>query len=484
VALELRQEYRRMKILLAALCTLIGAVAFAQSVPNGGTITQGQVWSTGQWTAAWQSKADVANPGFTGVMTLNGVSVPTTASPAFSGTATLNGINIPTTASPVFSGPVTVAQLIGTNPFTFGFGANAIGCSQVTNSTHIPQVMGTFGTPSAVATYSGRDMVGCYMDITAPPAVANVPGTFTTTTFVPTTPFTSPQLAKFKVGMLVNTSDATFYTGTITGWALNGTSLTVSGWFQQGNTAAGQTPSGPNVIVNPNIKIWGMNINAILTSSSQATASAGIELGTIDNSPTASTNLSWGYDSVNLATARANSAFIARGGGGSGGWTYGYHVLGSAEGGPDPSGGFLSTQTTGNVFQDTAIMTGGNFIRSLNFNVNFAGQTDIGNLTSAASSPLVLHSSGHAGGDASLTVSGGTGASDGTLTIVASKITASALLQLPVTTVASLPACAAGNKGALYAVSDATSPTYNATLTGSGAVSVPVYCNGTAWTSH
>lgn len=52
------------------------------------------------------------------------------------------------------------------------------------------------------------------------------------------------------------------------------------------------------------------------------------------------------------------------------------------------------------------------------------------------------------------------------------------------TTVALLPACNAAARGALGQVSDATAPTYNAALTGGGAVFVPVYCNGTAWTSH
>lgn len=47
-----------------------------------------------------------------------------------------------------------------------------------------------------------------------------------------------------------------------------------------------------------------------------------------------------------------------------------------------------------------------------------------------------------------------------------------------------LPACSSGLEGTWMSVSDATGPTYNATLTGGGAVHVPVYCNGTAWTSH
>lgn len=50
--------------------------------------------------------------------------------------------------------------------------------------------------------------------------------------------------------------------------------------------------------------------------------------------------------------------------------------------------------------------------------------------------------------------------------------------------VSQLPACNAGLKGSLLAVSDATAPTYNATLTGGGAVQVLAQCNGTNWTAH
>lgn len=51
-------------------------------------------------------------------------------------------------------------------------------------------------------------------------------------------------------------------------------------------------------------------------------------------------------------------------------------------------------------------------------------------------------------------------------------------------TVSTLPTCGAASKGALLFVTDATSPTYNATLTGSGAIVVPAFCNGSAWTAH
>jgi hypothetical protein len=51
-------------------------------------------------------------------------------------------------------------------------------------------------------------------------------------------------------------------------------------------------------------------------------------------------------------------------------------------------------------------------------------------------------------------------------------------------TVATLPACAAGTANEITVVTDATAPTYNAALTGGGAVVIPVFCNGSIWTAH
>ncbi len=51
-------------------------------------------------------------------------------------------------------------------------------------------------------------------------------------------------------------------------------------------------------------------------------------------------------------------------------------------------------------------------------------------------------------------------------------------------TVATLPTCNSGEKGVEYDVTDATSPTWNATLSGLGAVFVHALCNGTNWTAH
>jgi hypothetical protein len=63
-------------------------------------------------------------------------------------------------------------------------------------------------------------------------------------------------------------------------------------------------------------------------------------------------------------------------------------------------------------------------------------------------------------------------------------VTQDGAINLAQFTAATLPTCNSGAKGKWMAVSDATAPTYNGTLTGGGAVSVPVYCNGSNWTTH
>lgn len=57
-------------------------------------------------------------------------------------------------------------------------------------------------------------------------------------------------------------------------------------------------------------------------------------------------------------------------------------------------------------------------------------------------------------------------------------------LSLPTTTVASLPTCGIAEKGLLYSVSDALSPTYNGPLKAGGSTLIPVFCNGSVWTAH
>lgn len=307
------------------------------------------------------------------------------------------------------------------NSFTYGNFANAVGCGFITNSTHAPQVNG-WATPSGAGGVSERDGVGCYIDFTAPAPVANQAGTFTATTFVPTTPFTSPVIAQFKVGMLVDTNDSpTKYTGTITSWAANGTSLTVSNWYKTDNTGAG-TPVGTAAVVNPVTKGFGANIVHFIAPASYATASAGLEIDLKDTSSNAATNTTWNFDCFNITATNGRDCYIARGA-----WDYGFQsqVTGAAAqfwanpSGGATSSGFLSSQTSGNVFQSNGTMASGYLFRSPYFNVNYLGQVNVGSMTSGGTAAVYWNSSGHTNGDALITASGGTGNNDGTLAVTA-----------------------------------------------------------------
>lgn len=84
----------------------------------------------------------------------------------------------------------------------------------------------------------------------------------------------------------------------------------------------------------------------------------------------------------------------------------------------------------------------------------------------------------HGGGTAGATIAteaGGTGTA-GPLALVASSVKVGTN-----TVVASLPSASTAGAGARSFVTDATAPTFGATVAGGGAVSVPVYSNGTSW---
>lgn len=56
---------------------------------------------------------------------------------------------------------------------------------------------------------------------------------------------------------------------------------------------------------------------------------------------------------------------------------------------------------------------------------------------------------------------------------------------MPVSSIVSaLPACTSTNKGALRVVTDASSPTYGGSLSGSSTTVALALCNGSAWLAH
>lgn len=74
--------------------------------------------------------------------------------------------------------------------------------------------------------------------------------------------------------------------------------------------------------------------------------------------------------------------------------------------------------------------------------------------------------------------------SDTGLVIANGGITLGNAAKLANVTVASLPSASSGIKGAMYAVTDAASDTFNAVLSGGGSNCVIAYCDGTNWRVH
>jgi hypothetical protein len=315
------------------------------------------------------------------------------------------------------TGGISLGPVIGTNPSLYGQNNTAVECSFVANSTHPAQVMG-FTTPSQQASYPTYDNVSCYMDVTAQiPIAVGLSGAFTATTFVPATPLSDAQVTALRVGMFIKTGELTaYYGGQISSFASDGTSITVSGWFLQGNTAAGQIPPNTEtVIINPNTKDWVINGNCIYPASGTiATACAAIEMGLVDNSASAATNTNWMYDAVNLTsnTSPNNVAHICRAL-----WGGGCFVVLNTPGGP----GFASYQTSGNVFQEVNALVSGYLVRYVNYNVDYSGYPHIGSTSAVNTAQEFFLSSGSglATADATVSVSGGSGANDGTYNIAA-----------------------------------------------------------------
>jgi hypothetical protein len=247
--------------------------------------------------------------------------------------------------------------------WTFGTYDNAAAASVISNPTYDqPAQVSGFNTPSAVSAYSDRDSVAFYSSNLAPAAAATfASATYTATTIVPNV---AVDVSLLRVGMLIDTLHVVKFTGTITGWANDGSFITTSGWFAQGNASAGQVPSGgTGAVLNPITKAWAQNTNVFLETTSYANAITAAEIGVFNNkaepvvsnedNPALSNPYAWGVDVVSLGTYSPTHAFLARGN-----FRYGYMSRGQtvagfvcAQGGSvNPTYGFLSRIASGIPF--------------------------------------------------------------------------------------------------------------------------------------
>jgi hypothetical protein len=181
----------------------------------------------------------------------------------------------------------------------------------------------SFSNPNQLASYDTRDSVAKYTDIVGLPPLATLAGaSYTATTVVPTSPLGADILRQLKIGMIIDTNHSpNRFSGFITSWASDGTSITVSGWYEvTGVAGSPSTPSGTaTAYLNPITKVWATNTNVFLNSSSHADACVAVEYGIFDNKAASTavfggTHYAWGNDVINLGTYKVQALYVARGG--------------------------------------------------------------------------------------------------------------------------------------------------------------------------
>lgn len=191
------------------------------------------------------------------------------------------------------------------------------------NYNDAAEVLG-IANESDLSVYTDRDAVAMFADVYAPaPTLTLASATYTANTVVPASAISSTDLKKLRKGMIIDTAHSpTKYSGFVTDWAANGTSITVEGWYLANGTvqSASTPPGSATAYVNPFTKVWAHNANVLMDGSSHASAMTGFELGLVDNKEASTAAVGgshyvWGFDAVNLGTYKIQSFFTARGSG-------------------------------------------------------------------------------------------------------------------------------------------------------------------------
>nr|WP_128755123.1 tail fiber domain-containing protein [Pantoea vagans] len=299
--------------------------------------------------------------------------------------------------------------LDGACSFSVSANRGAEACAQVLGVT----------SPDQIATYTDRDSVGFYAENYAPQILATTSaGTYTVNSVTLGAALTADQVKKMRVGMIVDTKHTpTKYSGIVTGWAANGTSIAVEGWYLVDGSSATHskvTPAnGPGVNINPFTKTWAMNANVFIDANSHAAAAVGMELGVandkFDYDPATDTWHTWCYDAITLGSKRCETAYMQRGyyykGYESRGAT-GYGFTGKNAGTIWPSMAMYHSQANSD-FQ--FIVQPDLYNNKTSFAVKKEGNVEMGRTDAAQTTILDFHSSGNdIDYDARISVQGGT----------------------------------------------------------------------------
>ena len=196
--------------------------------------------------------------------------------------------------------------------YTFGNLERAAGSSLIVNHPTARPEISSYSSDAEMANYVNRDHVGYYMGMFGPQGqvVTGASTTYTATT-ITSSEIVSGASDKIKLGMFIKTKHSPTYSGRIIDVNFNSHTITVSGWYREGNTSAGQVPAnGTGATINCADKLWGQNTNIYLRRGTEAATATGYELGIIAD---AQPGTVWGFNPVNLSTYSLDRAFYASG---------------------------------------------------------------------------------------------------------------------------------------------------------------------------
>lgn len=517
------------KIASLIVGVVLSVCAFGQSIPNGG-ISQNQIWTTAQWLAAWQSKADAFSPVLTsptatgGTYTGGAFSSPALTNPVgstyFSCLPGFGGLSGGCTAwNPFGNGNWNQIQSFQKyNPTEWQIYSNAAqGIATVTSGTnHVTLVSGTPFDPAWVGLnyfyWNGQGFKVSTVTDSSHLTVQTTSGSavsfgstatntfyFVTTSAINTCNVIGTAVTYVSGQPFIPFYDVFFINGTLSTIATfnSATSLTLS---SSAGTLVGATCAQYVSINNElsNIRLQGLSgaseENFVITETPAAaiiqTSYAGsgqyrpiiIENG---EQPSGTAQIMAGfYPNATLGSA----GFITFGGGTNlnnesvainpNSSNVNFMLLQGGTTGTAPSIAFRGSDTT---VGGTIDVQGGNSVSfsshaftNTEFQVFGVGGTSwLGIGSSSAAAPTMSANGAATNISIQLVPKGPLGVTYSTGPIA-----------LPSSTVAALPTCNTTTQYAMAAVTDATAPTYNAALTGGGTVKIPVFCNGSAWAAH
>ena len=412
----------------------------------GPSVTQGDVWTVEQWNAFFASltgKVDAAG-GSAANLTISGGSTP--GVDLSLGTVLPTGAATPMTLAELAAGSdgnapsITVGAGTAAAPpggitvgrATFGNWSTAVVASFVANDPGKRAGFSGFSQPSDVAVYPGIDNGTLYLEMTVPPAgvtAANVTFDTSTVYMASGAPLSPTQIAAVPIGSFVETSHSPSFKGQVTAVASSGASVTVSGWYQVGNTAAGQNPqtvgSGPYTAhLNITTAAWGENLDIFYGPTSYAQYVCGYEMDITNTKEAILTGGIFGAGTdipeihgfnTGMSPYGGGSAYIA-----NGNWLRGFVAMGASLNGSDAvhgaAGYVFNPIATGNTTALASSQVAGNIVYAQTGNpgpqtvaISVGGIVELGATSGTATVPaLRFHSAANALPDGFIYGLGGT----------------------------------------------------------------------------